>query len=316
MARKRRGDAVSGVLLLDKPAGISSNHALQQARRLLNAAKAGHGGTLDPGATGLLPLLFGEATKFSADLLEADKGYDAWVQLGVRTDSADAQGVVIETRAVNVSRAQLDEAVSHFVGTLMQVPPMVSALKRDGKPLYAYAREGVELVREPRQVKVARIEVVAFEGDRFRMIVECSKGTYVRTLAEDIGQVLGCGAHLAALSRTRVGALTLDRSVTLTTLEAMALEARLRVLLPVDALLQGLPCLMLGERQAKLFAHGGQIDLGGTPGLKRVYGPDQRLLGTAELDGRGMLNPQRLIALTTECSRHPGVAGETEKVVL
>lgn len=300
MARKRRGDAVSGVLLLDKPAGISSNHALQQVKRLLNAAKAGHGGTLDPAATGLLPLLFGDATKFSADLLEAGKGYDAWVQLGVRTDSADAQGAVIETRPVSVTRTQLDAAVSRFAGTIAQVPPMVSAIKRDGKPLYAYARDGVELERAPRQVEIARIEVMAFEGDRFRFVVECSKGTYVRTLAEDIGELLGCGAHLASLVRTRVGALTLDRAVTLPALEAMAPEERMQALLPVDALLQGLPRVALGERQAKLFAHGGQLDIGGAPGLKRVYGPGETLLGTAELDDRGMLNPRRLIALMTE----------------
>ena len=300
MARKRKGDAVSGVLLLDKPAGASSNHALQQVKRLLNAAKAGHGGTLDPMATGLLPLLFGEATKFSSDLLDADKRYDAWVKLGVRTDTADADGAVLETRPVSSTRAEIESAASRFVGDILQVPPMVSALKRDGKPLYAYARAGIALAREARPVRIARLEVGEIEGDRFRLAVECSKGTYVRTLAEDIGQVLGCGAHLAALVRTRVGALKLEDAVTLAALEAMTPDARRAVLLPVDALLQGLPKVALGERQATLFLHGGQIDLGGAPGLKRVYGPTDELLGTAEMDDRGQLNPRRLIAVAAD----------------
>ena len=300
MARKRKGDAVSGVLLLDKPAGASSNHALQQVKRLLNAAKAGHGGTLDPMATGLLPLLFGEATKFSSDLLDADKRYDAWVKLGVRTDTADADGAVLETRPVKSTRAEIESAASRFVGDILQVPPMVSALKRDGKPLYAYARAGVEVERAARPVRIARLAVGEMEGDRFRLAVECSKGTYVRTLAEDIGQVLGCGAHLAALVRTRVGALKLEDAVTLAALEAMTPDARRAVLLPVDALLQGLPKVALGERQAALFLHGGQIDLGGAPGLKRVYGPTDELLGTAEMDDRGQLNPRRLIAVAAD----------------
>ena len=296
MSRKRKGDAISGVLLLDKPAGLSSNNALQKARWLLGAAKAGHGGTLDPMATGLLPLLLGEATKFSADLLEADKSYRAWVQLGVRTSTADADGEVIETRPVSATRADIEAAVARFVGDIEQIPPMVSALKRDGQPLYVYARKGIEVERAPRRVHIARIEVLQVEGERFCMDVDCSKGTYVRTLAEDIGAVLGCGAHLAALTRTRVGALTLAQAVTLPALEAMSIEQRRAVLRPADTLLQGLPRIVLGEHQARLFAHGGQIDLGGTPGLKRVYGPSEELLGTAELDARGMLNPRRLIA--------------------
>lgn len=293
----RKGDAVSGVLLLDKPAGPSSNHALQQVKRLLMAAKAGHGGTLDPMATGLLPLLFGEATKFSSDLLDADKSYDAWVQLGVRTSTADAEGEVLETRPVSVTRTEVEAAVSRFAGSILQVPPMVSALKRDGKPLYAYAREGIALERQARPVHIGRIDIVAFEGDRVRIAVDCSKGTYIRTLAEDIGQALGCGAHLAALVRTRVGACKLDDAVTLAALEAMAPEARRDALLPVDTLLQRLPRVALGQQQAALFLHGGPIDLGGTPGLKRVYGPADELLGTAETDDRGMLNPRRLIAM-------------------
>ena len=299
MGRKRRGDAVDGVLLLDKPGGITSNLALQKARRALNAAKAGHGGTLDPLATGLLPLLLGEATKFSSDLLDADKGYRAVVRLGVRTDTADADGAVIAQAPVDVSREQVVAALSRFVGTIMQVPPMHSALKRDGKPLYAYARAGVELERAPRAVTIARIDLLEFTGQELTVDIDCSKGTYVRTLADDLGEALGCGAHLAQLQRTRVGGITLERSVTLAALEAMPLEARREALLPVDALLQDLARIDLGAPQAARFAHGNELDLGITddrrPGRKRVYGPEANLLGIAELNPLGVLQPRRLL---------------------
>lgn len=299
MAARRKGDAVDGVLLLDKPGGITSNIALQKARRLLNAAKAGHTGTLDPIATGLLPLAFGEATKFSADLLEADKEYEATLALGVRTTTADAEGEVVETRPVAVTRAQLEAVLAGFTGTIEQTPPMHSALKRDGRPLYDYARRGIEIERAPRSVRIERLVLLAFDGAAARVVVECSKGTYVRTLAEDIGAALGCGAHLAALRRTRVGDLTLERAVTLAVLEVMPAAVRREWLLPVDALLRDLPRIDLGDRQAALFAHGGQLDVGVLPegpGRRRVYGPDERLLGLADLDERGVLNPRRLIS--------------------
>ncbi len=299
MPGRRRGDAVDGVLLLDKPGGITSNLALQKARRLLNAAKAGHTGTLDPLATGLLPLAFGEATKFCADLLDADKEYEAMLVLGVRTASADAEGKVIETRPVAVTHRELEAVLARFTGTIEQTPPMHSALKRDGRPLYDYARRGIEIEREPRTVQIARIELVDFGGTTVSIRVACSKGTYMRTLAEDIGATLGCGAHLAALRRTRVGRMTLAHAVTLDALEAMPPAVRRECLLPVDALLASLPRVDLGPRQAALFAHGGQLDLGVAPegaGPRRVYGPDEKLLGLAELDERGVLNPRRLIS--------------------
>jgi tRNA pseudouridine55 synthase len=296
---RRKGDAVDGVLLLDKPGGITSNLALQKARRLLNAAKAGHTGTLDPIATGLLPLAFGEATKFSAGLLEADKGYEATLALGVRTSTADAEGEVVETRPVDVTRAQLEAVLARFAGTIEQTPPMHSALKRDGRPLYDYARRGIEIDRAPRSVRIAQLELLDFDGASARVLIACSKGTYVRTLAEDIGAALGCGAHLAALRRTRIGRMTLEHAVTLAALEVMPAAVRREWLLPVDALLRDLPRIDLGDRQAALFAHGGQLDLGVPPegpGRRRVYGPDERLLGLAELDERGVLNPCRLIS--------------------
>jgi tRNA pseudouridine55 synthase len=290
-------EPVDGVLLLDKPSGITSNHALQKARRLLNAAKAGHTGTLDPLASGLLPLTFGEATKFSSDLLDAAKSYRATLQFGVRTSTGDAEGAVIETRPVALlERAALDVALSRFKGSIAQVPPMHSALKRDGRALYEYARDGIEVAREPRQVTVYDLQVIEIDGERAVIDVDCSKGTYVRVLAEDIGKALGCGAHLAALRRTRVGGLTLDRGVTLDALDAMPPAARREWLLPADTLLSALPRVALGESQAKRFRHGNALDLGGRAGRVRVYGPDQRLLGTAEIDEHGALHPRRLIA--------------------
>jgi tRNA pseudouridine55 synthase len=305
VARARRGDPVDGVLLLDKPSGITSNHALQKARRLLNAAKAGHTGTLDPLASGLLPLTFGEATKFSSDLLDADKSYRATLQFGVRTATGDAEGEVIETRPVALGREALDAALSRFVGRIAQVPPMHSALKRDGRALYEYARDGIEIERAPRPVTIHALRLVAIEGTRAVIDVDCSKGTYVRVLAEDIGAALGCGAHLAALRRTRVGALTLERSVTLDGLEAMPPAVRREWLLPSDTLLSALPSVRLGESQARRFLHGNPLDLGGTPGRVRVYGPHEMLLGTAEFDAQGALNPRRLVASRPE----PATAG-------
>lgn len=298
MARARRGYAVDGVLLLDKPSGITSNHALQKARRLLNAAKAGHTGTLDPLASGLLPLTFGEATKFSSDLLDADKRYTATLKFGVRTTTADADGEVIETLPVGFDRVALDTALARFLGSITQVPPMHSALKRDGKALYVYAREGVDVERAPRAVTIHRLDLLSFDAAQATAVVDvvCSKGTYVRTLAEDLGLALDCGAHLAALRRTGVGTLTLEGSVTLDALEAMPPAVRREWLRPADALLSALPRVALGETQSRRFLHGNPLDLGGLPGRVRVYGPDERLLGTAEIDEHGALHPRRLIA--------------------
>src|SRR5262245_61143504 len=196
---------VHGVLLLDKPLGLSSNDALQKAKRLFNAEKAGHTGTLDPLASGLLPLCFGAATKFAQACLDADKRYRATLALGERTASGDRETPVLERREVAVDRAAIDTALQRFTGTIEQIPPMHSALKKDGKALYAYARAGVELEREPRRVTIHRIDVVSWRGGELVLDVACSKGTYVRTLADDIGQALGCGAHLSALQRTGAG---------------------------------------------------------------------------------------------------------------
>jgi len=292
-----KGDPVDGVLLLDKPAGITSNAALGKARRLLGARKAGHTGTLDPLATGLLPLTFGEATKFSADLLDADKAYEARVRFGVTTTTGDAEGEVTAQQTANVDRAALDDALSQLRGCIEQVPPMHSALKRDGRPLYQLARRGEVVERKPRPVHIGRLELLSLAGDEAVLAVECSKGTYVRVLAEDLGSALGCGAHLSGLRRTRVGVLSLDWSITLAELEALDLAARRERLLPLDSLLDSLPSIELDDAAAGRFAHGQRLALSLRPATRvRVYGRDARLLGIASVDERGVLAPQRLIA--------------------
>ncbi len=293
--RRPKGDAVDGVLLLDKTAGITSNLALLKARRLLAARKAGHTGTLDPLATGLLPLAFGEATKFAADLLDADKGYEAHVSFGITTRTGDAEGEVTAMRPVQLDRAELEAVLARFAGEIMQVPPMHSALKRDGRPLYELARAGQEVERAPRAVRIARLQLETLDGAEARLVVECSKGTYVRVLAEDIGAALGCGAHLAGLRRTRVGALTLDGAVTLDELEALDLPARRSRLLPLDALLASLPRVELQAGDAGRFSQGQRLPLRIAACHRvRVY-EKTRLLGVASVDEDGVLAPQRLI---------------------
>ena len=300
---KRVRDLVDGVLLLDKPVGLSSNDALIKAKRVLNAKKAGHTGTLDPFATGLLPLCFGEATKFSQDLLEADKTYETTVHLGISTNTGDTEGEAISTHEVNVTREQIDAALAQFRGPIMQVPPMYSALKRDGKAYYEYAREGITLEREARPVTIHQLDFVDYEAPFLKLLVTCSKGTYIRVLGEDIGDALGCGAHLNALRRIRVGALTVEGMVTLETLQANA--APLSMLAPVDALLASFPAVQLTEELAKRFLNGQRLALGkegvAVPeqlGRVRVY-LDEKLLGTAMLQEYSILAPERLIAFKT-----------------
>ena len=290
---------LNGVLMLDKAPGASSNAALQQAKRLYQAAKAGHAGTLDPLATGLLPILFGEATKFSSDLLEADKTYAAEIRLGVSTTTADAEGEVIATRSVSVTPDQLAAVLLNFRGTILQTPPLYSALKHAGKPLYAYARAGIEIKRAPRQVTIHALELQWFEGDRLALAVTCSKGTYIRSIAHDLGEMLGCGAHLAALRRTAVGRFSLACAHTLASLEAMPAAERDACLLPVDALLQSLPEVRLEAAQQARFVQGQAVPWDGPPQARvRVYGPTGALLGLGEAGANGMISPKRVIADT------------------
>jgi tRNA pseudouridine55 synthase len=297
---KKPRDLVDGVLLLDKPVGLSSNDALIKTKRVMNAKKAGHTGTLDPFATGLLPLCFGEATKFSQDLLEADKTYLADVHLGVRTTTGDTEGEAVETRPVDVTAEQIEAALARFRGPILQVPPMYSALKRDGKALYEYAREGIVLEREARPVTILALELLAYAAPTLTIRVTCTKGTYIRVLGEDIGAALGCGAHLTALRRIQVGALTIDGMVTLEQVQAH--EQPLSLLAPVDALLSTFPPVALTDELAARFLNGQRLALGRETvalpeqqGRVRVYHGD-KLLGTAILQEYGVLAPERLIA--------------------
>jgi len=288
--------AVDGVLLLDKPTGMTSNAALQAARRLLNAEKAGHTGTLDPLATGLLPLCFGEATKFAGELLDADKAYRATLRLGITTDTADAEGRVLRERPVEVTPAAFDAALLRFLGEIEQVPPMHSALKRDGRPLYEYARAGIELERAPRRVTIHELRCLSFAGDTAEIDVSCSKGTYVRTLAADIGEALGCGAHLTALRRTRIGELGLDGAVTLAHLEGLEQAARDGCLAPADALVGSLPRAELSAAEVARVLHGQALRWNGAAGERwRLYG-EERFLGIATVTPDGWLQPKRLLA--------------------
>ncbi|MCP5269018.1 MAG: tRNA pseudouridine(55) synthase TruB [Zoogloeaceae bacterium] len=290
---RRRWQRVDGVLLLDKPPGMSSNDALQKARRLFSAEKAGHTGTLDPMATGLLPLCFGEATKFSADLLGADKTYEAELRFGMTTRTGDAEGEVLSESPVTFDEAALRAVLPQFMGKQLQVPPMYSALKRDGKPLYELARQGIEVEREAREITIHRLELLEFSGLKARLLVRCSKGTYIRTLAEDIGKSLGCGAHLTALRRTEVADLVLPRALSLEEIAACDESQRASLLQPVDSLLQGLPRVDLDEPSARRFSCGNPVACDRN-GLCRVYAEDS-LLGLGLADESGLLHPKRLV---------------------
>lgn len=297
MQSKRIKRRLDGVLLLDKPLGISSNQALQQAKRLFQAAKAGHTGSLDPLATGLLPLCFGEATKFSHFLLDADKSYLARIKLGVTTTTGDAEGEILNALPVSVSREQVEFAIARFIGEISQVPPMYSALKHQGKPLYAYARDGVEINREARNVIIHAITLKRFEQDELEIAVRCSKGTYIRTLAEDIGSALGCGGHLIGLRRFSTGHFTLDDGLTLEQLEALPMEERDKKLLGADALISNLPEVLLDEESTYYLQQGQRIWKPGLipKGQFRMYGPGQLFLGIGEQMQDGKIAPKRLV---------------------
>ncbi len=286
-----------GVLLLDKPLGWTSNDALQKAKWLLRAEKAGHTGTLDPLATGLLPLCFGAATKFSQISLDADKAYRATLHLGQRTRTGDREGEVLEERPVQASHAAIEAALAGLTGPIQQLPPMHSAIKKDGKALYEYARAGLTVERAPRSVMIHAIDIIDWQDHKLVIDVRCSKGTYIRTLAEDIGEVLGCGAHLSALRRTACGPLSLNKAVSLSALEAMGEADRLALLQPVDALLSDWPALALDADEAGRFLTGlrRRVQLADAPAL-RVYGPEPgAFLGSAHVTA-GELIADRLLS--------------------
>ena len=288
---------VHGVLLLDKPVGLSSQDALWQARRLLRAEKGGHTGTLDPLASGLLPLCFGAATKFAQVSLEADKAYRATLTLGVTRTGGDLEGEVLREREVRVDRPRLEAVLARHVGVIDQIPPMQSALKHQGRALYEYARAGIDVERAPRRVRIHRIDLIDWHLDEVVIDVSCSKGTYIRTLAEDIGEALGCGAHLSALRRTASGALRVEQAVSLPGLAALSEPERDALLRPVDALLQDWPLVRLAQAEAARFLSGlrRRVALEDRAAV-RVYGPEDRaFLGSAHIAG-GELIADRLLS--------------------
>lgn len=297
MQTKRIKRAINGVLLLDKPLGFSSNQALQKVKWLYQASKAGHTGSLDPLATGLLPICLGEATKFSHFLLDADKSYRALIRLGSTTTTADAEGEVLTRAEVNVDRVQLEQVLQRFVGDIVQVPPMYSALKHEGKALYEYARAGVDIERKGREVTIHEIVLERFEGELLEVVVSCSKGTYIRTLAEDIGHALGCGAHLGGLRRLTTAHLKLEDAVTIEQLEALAPTARDAMLLPVEATIDNLPQVVVDSESAYYLKRGQYVWKSGfnQRGPFRIYAETGEFLGLGEQTAEGKIAPRRLI---------------------
>lgn len=298
---------ISGVLLLDKPYGITSNRALQIAKRLFSAAKLGHTGTLDPMATGLLPICFGEATKFSSLLLNADKTYRATLKLGYFSTTGDAEGEITQIEVVNSSdktltTEKIEQVLKSFLGIIMQLPPMYSALKHQGKPLYSYARKGVDIKRKPREITIYDLQVESFAGEELVIIVRCGTGTYIRTLAEDIGKALGCGgAYLTALCRSSIGNFDLTKAQDLASLEDMKMAERDANLYPVDCILNDYPTIELDSMAASYLKHGRTIS--NYPAaieypegeIVRLYNHEKRFLGIGEVLAEGEIIPKRLM---------------------
>ena len=305
---RRRGRDINGVLLLDKHQGLSSNDVLQKVKRIYNANKAGHTGALDPLATGMLPICLGESTKFSQFLLDADKRYRVIARLGQRTNTSDADGEVVQERPVEFSQEQLDAALEQFRGDSQQVPSMYSALKYQGKPLYEYARQGIEVPREARDITVYELQFIRWENDELELEIHCSKGTYIRTLIDDLGEVLGCGAHVIYLRRVQVSNYPSERMVTLEQLQQMvaaAEEAGIEpktvldpLLLPMDTAASHLPEINLTDVVAAYVLQGQPVQVQGLPaeGMVRInVGEKRRFIGVGEVDDQGRLAPRRLV---------------------
>jgi tRNA pseudouridine55 synthase len=297
---------ISGVLLLDKPIGITSHQALQITKHLFNASKAGHTGTLDPMATGLLPVCFGEATKFSSALLGADKTYTATLKLGYISSTGDADGEIFVAGDVNLTLKQVKLASQGLIGKIMQTPPMYSALKHRGKPLYTYARKGIEIERNPREITIYDLQVIALEENKMDIMVKCSAGTYIRTLAEDLGKILGCGgAYVTSLNRGAIGSLNLSDAYTLDMLKSMSSAQCDACLHPTDTLLHNLPAVFMNNIDSKRLLHG-QIVTDTALANKfqerekiRLYDKKKQLLGLGEITTCGAIIPKRLIAISS-----------------
>ncbi|MCR9321406.1 tRNA pseudouridine(55) synthase TruB [Vibrio alginolyticus] len=313
MARRRKGRPINGVILLDKPTGISSNDALQKVKRIYFAEKAGHTGALDPLATGMLPICLGEATKFSQFLLDSDKRYRVIAKLGERTNTSDSDGEVVETRPVDVTLDKLEACIDQFRGESDQVPSMFSALKYQGKPLYEYARKGIEVPRESRKITVYEIVLHRFEGDEVEMEVHCSKGTYIRTIVDDLGEMLGCGAHVTMLRRTGVAKYPYENMVTLEQLNELLEQAHREeraprelldpLLLPMDTAVEDLPEVNLVPELADMVQHGQPVQVFGAPtegSLRLTMGEERLFIGVGEMNEDGKIAPKRLVVFRDE----------------
>ena len=296
---RKRGRDIDGVFLLDKPQGMSSNDIMQKVKRLFQANKAGHTGALDPLATGMLPICLGEATKFSQFLLDADKRYVVTAKLGERTDTSDAEGQVVETRPVNVETSQILTALEQFRGDILQVPTMFSALKHNGKPLYEYARAGITVEREARPITIFELNFIKYQAPFLTLEVHCSKGTYIRTLVDDLGEVLGCGAHVTVLRRTAVADYPAEKMMTWDALQALAEQGDLdQHLLPIDTAVSKLPALKLNAEQSKGIGFGQRVKFANEAKLRgqvRLFSDKNIFLGVALIDDNNVIRPQRLI---------------------
>ena len=296
---RKRGRDIDGVFLLDKPQGMSSNDIMQKVKRVFQANKAGHTGALDPLATGMLPICLGEATKFSQFLLDADKRYVVTAKLGERTDTSDAEGQVVETRPVNVETSQILTALEQFRGDILQVPTMFSALKHNGKPLYEYARAGITVEREARPITIFELNFIEYQAPFLTLEVHCSKGTYIRTLVDDLGEVLGCGAHVTVLRRTAVADYPTEKMMTWDALQALAEQGDLgQHLLPIDTAVSKLPALKLNAEQSKGIGFGQRVKFANEAKLRgqvRLFSDKNIFLGVALIDDNNVIRPQRLI---------------------
>lgn len=315
MAKRRKGRPINGVLLLDKPYEMSSNHALQAVKRIYFAQKAGHTGALDPLATGMLPICLGEGTKFSQFLLDTDKTYQVIAKLGIRTTTSDADGDIVSEKTVHVSNEQLASALDRFRGTTKQIPSMYSALKYQGQPLYKYAREGIEVPREARDITVFSLELLRFEQDEVELNIHVSKGTYIRTIVDDLGELLGCGAHVASLRRSAVGSYPIDKMVTLPQLESLLEQAKAEgitpselldpLLLPMHSAVDGMPAVYVDDMSANFLRHGNPVQAYKAPmeGSVQVYigegetDEDAEFIGVGIINDDGQVAPKRIVVV-------------------
>jgi tRNA pseudouridine55 synthase len=322
MAKRRKGRAVNGVLLLDKPYEMSSNTALQKVKRIFFAQKAGHTGALDPLATGMLPICLGEGTKFSQFLLDTDKRYQVTAKLGIRTTTSDADGEIVSDKPVNISAEQLAQALDSFRGTTQQIPSMYSALKYQGQPLYKYAREGIEVPRESREITVFELTLLRFENDEVDLDIHVSKGTYIRTIVDDLGELLGCGAHVAHLHRSAVGNYPMDKMVTMEQLEKIIEQASEQecppsnlldsLLLPMNSACDGIPKVYVDEMSANFLRHGNPVQAENAPleGMVQVYIGDEAVnegsaefIGVGVIDDNGLVAPKRITVIEEQQSK-------------